>query len=158
MTHEIFQKEIIYRTQMADVREAVLRFIHPKGWETQNRGRRAHVSVFGPVSGMQGVIDIMMEETDWNTMPESLQPNTAFSLWCSAHLDRDGIRHFADTEIYWRAPFESLTQTVGKFLVPAWEMLSALNDSNLLLEWPGPSTNPDRPPSFGPARRRGTER
>ena len=41
MFDPIFKKGIIYRAQMADIREAVLRFIHPKGSETQNRGRRA---------------------------------------------------------------------------------------------------------------------
>jgi hypothetical protein len=154
----ILQKEIVYRAQMADVRETVLRFIEPKGWATQSRGRRAHVSVYGPVSGLDGVIDIEMEETDWDKMPESLQPNTPFWLWCSASLDRDGLRLSCDTELFWRAPFVSLVETVDEFLPRAWDMLTNLNQANLLREWPGSAKNPDGPPDFGPPRRRRTPR
>lgn len=155
MNH-ILQKEAAYRAQMADVCRAVLHFIEPRGWATQSRGRRAHVSVHGPVGGLDGVIDIEMEETDWDRMPESLRPGTPFLLWSSAHLNRDGVRCFSDTELFWRAPFVSLVATVEMFLPRAWNMLTSLNQDDLLREWPGPSLNPEGPPDFGPPRRRGT--
>ena len=106
---------------------------------------------------MHGVIDIVMTEDDWDVMPKSLQPDTHFVLWCSASLNRDGIRLGADTELFWTVPFSSLPETVERFIVDAWEMLIGLNDSNLLTELPGRSENPDGPPDFGPPRKRGRQ-
>lgn len=156
----ILQKEIVYRAQMGDIREAVLRFMEPRGWCLMSRGRRAHVSVYGPVGALalDGVIDIMMEEVDWDKMPEALQEDTSFYLWCSAGLDRDGLRLSADTELFWRAPFALLARTVDMFLPRAWEMLTGLTEANLLQVWPGPSGDPDGPLSFGPPRRRGVRK
>src|SRR4051812_18351380 len=97
----ILQKEVVYATQMVDVRDAVLRFVEAKGWATQSRGRRVHVSVYGPIKGLDGVIDIETEETNWDRMPERLQSGTPFWLWCSASEHRDGSRLSSDTELFW---------------------------------------------------------
>ena len=154
---EIVEKEQAYKKQMLAIRDTVLRFAKSKGWSPQSRGRRAHVSIYGPVNGLKGVMDIVMTEDNWDVMPKSLQPDTPFVLWCSASLNRDGIRLGADTELFWTVPFSSLTETVERFTVDAWEMLIGLNDSNLLKEFPGRSENPDCPPEFGPPRKRGKQ-
>jgi hypothetical protein len=153
----IFEKEETYKRQMLAVREAVLCFAESKGWSPQSRGRRAHVSIYGSVNGLSGVMDIEMTEVDWNRMPTSLQPDTLFTLWSSAFLDRHGTRYVADTELFWTVPFASLPATVSRFMAEAWEMLTGLNESNLIGEFPGPSQNPDGPPDFGPPRRRGNQ-
>ena len=152
----ILQKEGVYKAQLSGVRDAVLRFVEPMGWRLQSRGRRAHVSVHGPVRGLNGVMDIEMEETDWEEMPDSIQPATTFLLWCSGSLDRDDHRYSADTELFWRSTFEMLSEAVDRFLPMAWEMLTGLTESNLLRDWPGPAQDPYEPPEFGPPRRRGT--
>jgi hypothetical protein len=154
---EIAEKEQAYKMQMLAIRDTVFRFAKSKGWTPQSRGRRAHVSIYGPVNGLKGVMDIVMTEDDWAVMPKSLQPDTPFVLWCSASLNRDGIRLGADTELFWTVPFSSLPETVERFTVDAWEMLIGLNDSNLLKELPGRSENPDGPPDFGPPRKRGKQ-
>ena len=154
---EIAEKEQAYQKQMLAIRDTVLRFAESKGWSPQSRGRRAHVSIYGPVNGLKGVMDIVMTEDNWDVMPKSLQPDTPFVLWCSASLNRDGIRLGADTELFWTVPFSSLPETVERFIVDAWEMLIGLNDSNLLTEFPGRSENPDSPPDFGPPRKRGKQ-
>ena len=153
----IVEKEQAYKKQMLAIRDMVLRFAKAKGWTPQSRGRRAHVSIYGPVNGLKGVMDIVMTEDDWDVMPKSLQPDTPFVLWCSASLTRDGIRLGADTELFWTVPFSSLPETVERFTVDAWEMLIGLNDSNLLKELPRRSENPDSPPNFGPPRKRGKQ-
>jgi hypothetical protein len=155
---EIAEKEQAYKMQMLAIRDTVLRFAESKGWSPQSRGRRAHVSIYGPVNGLKGVMDIVMAENNWAVMPKSLQPDTPFVLWCSASLNRDGIRLGADTELFWTVPFSSLPETVERFTADAWEMLIGLNDSNLLKKFPGRSVNPDRPPDFGPPRKRGKQR
>jgi hypothetical protein len=155
---EIAEKEQAYKMQMLAIRDTVLRFAESKGWSPQSRGRRAHVSIYGPVNGLKGVMDIVMRENDWAVMPKSLQPDTPFVLWCSASLNRDGIRLGADTELFWTVPFSSLPETVERFTADAWEMLIGLNDSNLLKKFPGRSVNPDSPPDFGPPRKRGKQR
>ena len=154
---EIVEKEQTYKNQIIAIRETVLRFAKTKGWSPQSRGRRAHISIYRPVNGLKGVMDIVMTEDNWDEMPKSLQPDTHFVLWCSASLNRDGNRLAADTELFWTVPFSSLPATVERFTADAWEMLSGLNDSNLLKEVPGRSVNPDLPPDFGPPRKRGTE-
>ena len=154
---EIVEKERTYKKQIVAIRDTVLSFAKAKGWSPQKRGRRPHVSIYGPVNGLKGVIDIAMAEDDWDEMPESLQPDTDFVLWCSASLNRDGIRLGADTELFWTVPFSSLHETVERFIADAWEMLSALNDSNLITEFPRRSENPDSPPDFGPPRKRGEQ-
>ena len=154
---KIVEKEQAYKKQMLPVRDTVLRFAKSKGWSPQSRGRRAHVSIYGPVNGLKGVMDIAMTEDDWDVMPKRLRPDTPFVLWCSASLNRDGIRLGADTELFWTVPFSSLPETVERFTVEAWEMLDGLNDSNLLEEFPGRSVDPDSPPDFGPPRKRGTQ-
>ena len=154
---EIVEKEQTYKNQIVAIRDTVLRFAKSKGWSPQSRGRRAHVSIYGPVNGLKGVMDIVMTEDDWDKMPKSLQPDTHFVLWCSASLNREGARLAADTELFWTVPFSSLPETVERFIADAWEMLTGLNDSNLLTEFPGRSANPDSPPDFGPPRRRGSQ-
>ena len=153
----IVEKEKAYKKQMLAIRDTVHRFAKSKGWSPQSRGRRAHVSIYGPVNGLKGVIDIVMTENDWDVMPKSLQPDTPFVLWCSASLKRDDIRQGADTELFWTVPFASLPETVERFTADAWEMLIGLNDSNLLKEFSGRSENPDTPPDFGPPRKRGKQ-
>jgi len=155
--HEhIFAKEATYRTQMADARAALLSFLEPKGWEPLHRGRRAHVSACGPIGAYNGIVDVEMVETDWNRMPAVLEPSTQFTLWCSADHTRGGMRLFADTEVYWQSPFSSLLDAIHRFLPVAWHTLERLGDSNFAADWPGPSTLPDLPPSFGPSRPRRT--
>ncbi len=152
---KIVEKERTYKKQISAVRDTVLSFAESKGWSPQSRGRRAHVSIYGPVNGLKGVMDIVMKEDDWAVMPESLQPDTDFVLWCSASVNRDGVRLAADTELFWTVPFSALPETVERFIADAWEMLNGLNDSHLLTEFPGRSENPDSPPDFGPPRKRG---
>jgi len=154
---EIIEKEQTYKKQMLAVHEAVLSFAESKHWFPQSRGRKAHVSIYGPVNELKGVINIVMTEDNWDEMPESLQSDTPFVLWCSASLNSDGIRLGADTELFWTAPFSSLLETVERFTTEAWKMLSGLNDSNLLTEVPGRSENPDVAPDFGPPRKRGKQ-
>ncbi len=155
---EIIEKEQIYKEQIASIRDTVLSFAETKGWSSQKRGRKAHISIYGPVNGLKGVIDIVMTEGNWDLMPESLQPDTPFVLWSSASLNSDGIRLGADTELFWTVPFSSLPETVERFIVDAWKMLTGLNDSNLIADLPRRSENPDSPPDFGsPRKRRGQE-
>ena len=151
---KILEKEQTYNKQILAIRETVLRFATSKGWSPQSRGRKAHISIYGPVNGLKGVMNIVMTEDNWNVMPESLQPDTNFVLWCSASLNRDGTRLVADTELFWTVPFSSLPETVERFIVDAWKMLISLNDSNLLTKTPGRSENPDTPPNFGQPRKR----
>jgi len=153
-SNHIFEKEQTYKKQMLAIRETVLCFAESKRWSPQSRGRRAHVSIYGPVNDLNGVMDVVMSEVDWDAMPASLQPDTPFILWCSASQDRDGTRFGADTELFWMAPFASLPSTVDRFMAEAWEMLTGLTESNLIEKFPGPSKNPDGPPDFGPPRRR----
>ena len=150
--NNILDKEEVYVGQIADVRRVVQCFFEPKGWQTLHRGRRAHASSFGPMHAFVGVVDVEMLETDWNKMPSALQPETSFTLWCSASLMRGKVRLFSDTELCWQAPFSDLIVVVERFLPEAWKMLSTLTDANLLDRWPGPSASPDRPPNFGPPR------
>ena len=155
---DIIARQNTYREQMRSVRETVLRFAEARGWSPMSRGRKAHVSICGPVNGLSGVVDIEMECEGWAEMPAQLQPDTPFTLWCSASLDRGGIRFFADTELYWRATFAALPETVERFLPQAWGMLTQLGAGNLRKEWPGPSMHPDGAPDFGPPRRSGSEK
>lgn len=151
---EIIEKEQTYKKQIASIRDTVFSFAESKDWSPQSRGRKAHISIYGPVNGLKGVIDIVMTEKDWDIMPKSLQPDTSFVLWCSASLNRDGIRFGADTELFWTVPFASLPETVERFIVDAWKMLTSLKDSNLIADLPRRSENPDSPPDFGPPRKR----
>ncbi len=151
---DIVRKEMTYKRQMADIRQVVLSFMEPKGWSPMSRGRRAHVSLFGVTNGLHGVIDIETVLLDWDRAPDSLQRESPFTLWCSASLDREGVRLHADTELYWTAPFGDLLGTVVRFLPRAWEMLTGLSEANLVDRWPGPSVDPDPPPDFGPPRSR----
>jgi hypothetical protein len=152
---QIVEKEQTYKEQMLPIREVVLRFAESKGWSLMSRGRRAHVSIYGPVNGLNGVIDIIMVGDDWDKMPSSLQPDTAFTLWAAASLDRDGVRLCADTVLFWTAPFAILPETTEVFLPQAWVMLAQLSHSNLVKEWPGPFEHPDGPPHFGPPQKTG---
>jgi hypothetical protein len=154
---DIVRMEERYRDQMSSVRDSVLRFVEPKGWHLFSRGRTAHVSVCGEVNHLDGVIDIQMEEDDWDKKPASLQLDTSFSLSAHASLDRDGKRRFSDTILHWRVPFSILPDTVDRFLPRAWDMLKGLTEANLLDEWPGPSEDPAGPPDFGPPQRRVTQ-
>ena len=154
---DIVEKEQTYKKQMLPIREVVLRFAESKGWSPMSRGRRAHVSIYGAVNGLNGVMDIIMVEDDWDKMPSSLQPDTPFTLWCSASLDRDGVRLCADTVLFWTAPFAILHETTELFLPRAWAMLAQLGHNNLVEKWPGPYEHPDGPPDFGPPQRKGKE-
>jgi hypothetical protein len=151
---EIVEMEQTYKNQIVAIRDTVLRYAKEKGWSPQSRGRRPHVSIYGPVNGLKGVMDIAMTENNWEKMPKSLQPDTEFVLWCSASVTRDGRRLAADTELFWTVPFSALPETVERFIAEAWEMLSGLNDGNLLKEFSGRSVDPDGPPEFGPPRKR----
>ena len=146
--NDILEKERVYLGQIAAVRRVVHCFFEPKGWQTLHRGRRAHASACGPVHAFAGVVDVEMLETDWKKMPSALQPDTSFTLWCSASQIRGGARFFSDTELFWQAPFSDLIAVVERFLPEAWKMLGTLTDANLLDGWPGPSTSPDRPSKF----------
>jgi len=148
----IFEKEQEYLRQLAPVRAMVLRFAEQMGWGPQNRGRKAHVSIFGPVNGLIGLIDIEIARLDWDDMPETLTPNYPFTLWCSAAQTRDGVRLFCKRELYWQVRFAELPKYVIGFLQCAWQMLLELNEHDLSPDSPGPSTNPDFPPNFGPPR------
>ena len=149
---DIVEREVTYGGQLTPVREKVLAFFQPKGWEQQSRGRRAHVSVYGKVNFLSAVLDVEMEETDWDKTPRKLTGETPFILWSSAFLDRDGRRLSGDSELFWRTTFEGLVYAVDLFLPKAWEMLSALSPASLVEEWPGPAQGPDGPPDFGPPR------
>ncbi len=153
-SNDIFVKEEAYRTQMAGIRETVLRFAESKCWRPMSRGRRAHVSIYGQVNNLDGHVDIIMQEDDWTKMPKLLQSDTPFDLYCSAGINVGGApRQYADTELFWRCPFTLLAETVDRFLPIAWDMLSKLTATNLIHNWPGPPENPDFPPCFGPPRK-----
>lgn len=149
----IFQKEEVYRTQMAEIRAIVLDFAQSKGWHPFSRGRRAHVSIFGKINNLDGVLDVIMEEDNWNTMPAALLPETQFLLLCSGNRNvQEPLRRYGDTQLFWRAPFSILPETVNRFLPVAWGMLSGMNESNLRKD-SFPFVNPDLPPDFGPPRK-----
>lgn len=152
MSH-IFLKEDVYRAQMTEIRAAVLRFAESKGWQPMSRGRRTHVSIFGKINMLDGTIDIIMEEDDWNTMPEMLQPETSFILYCSGVNIQGELRRYGDTVLIWRAPFSILAETVDRFLPVAWGMLSEMTEANFLKEKPVTHHVPDLPPDFGPPRK-----
>lgn len=147
----ILDRSIVYSAQMVNVRKVALRFAEPKGWAPFSRGRRAHVSVSGPVNELVGVIDIEMEETNWDLMPDYIQPSTAFTLWSSGFVDRDGVRFSCDTYLYWRAPFATLVDAAGRFLPRAWDMLTSMTETNLIRR-SDPAKDPDDSPDFGPPR------
>jgi hypothetical protein len=150
----ILEKEQTYKRQMTPIREIVLKFAEQKNWSPMSRGRKAHVSIHGPVNGLNGVIDIEIERLDWDDMPNSLTPDYPFTLWCSASKDLDGVRFCAETELYWQVSFIDLPTYIPRFLDSAWAMLSDIKENELVPKWPGPSANPDLPPDFGPPRRR----
>ena len=139
---------------MADIRARVLRFAESKGWKPMSRGRRAHVSIYGKINDLDVAVDVIMEESDWNLMPEKLQPETLFTLFCSGNINESGSsRRYGDTVLFWQAPFSILTETVDRYLPLAWEMVSGMTHANLLKDWPGPYGTPDGPPDFGPPRK-----
>lgn len=152
-TDDILTKQGTYRDQMAPVRELVLGFAERRDWSPMSRGRRAHVSVFGPVEGRTGAIDIEVEPRAWDELPNPLTAETLFTLWCSASVPRDGVCLHADMELFWVVGFEDLLPTVPRFLERAWEMLKSLEDGNFG-PWHGPSRQPCVAPGFGPPRRR----
>ncbi len=151
---DILTKQETYWDQMAPVREVVMGFADPRAWSGMSRGRRAHVSISGPVAGKTGAIDIEAEPRAWDAMPNMLTDGTLFTLWCSASVLRDGVCLHADTELFWVVDFEGLLPTVPRFLERGWGMLNGLDDSNFG-PWPGPSRDPCIAPGFGPPRRRG---
>ncbi len=123
---------------MALVRDIVSRFAESRGWSSQHRGFKAHASIYGPVRGVTGVIDIEMERRAWDAMPNALMPETPMTLWCSASADRGGVRLHADTELFWEVGFGGLLQRVPAFLEQAWAMLESFEEGNFGA-WPGPS-------------------
>jgi hypothetical protein len=149
----IFEKGETYALQMQGVRAIVCRFAGEVGWSSQSRGRRAHASIYGSINGLNGVIDVEMDETDWNKMPDALPLAFPFLLWSSASLDVGSKRMFADQEICWGSPFGDLEKHVPLFLASAWGMLNTLSTFNLR-EIRGPMLKPDWPPLFGPPRMR----
>ena len=148
----IVEKEQEYFRQLAPIREIVLKFAEQKDWNTHRRGRKAHVSILGPVNRLTGLIDIEIERLDWDDMPDTLTPDYPFTLWCSAGATRNGIRLHSKRRLYWQAKFVELPLYVERFLQTAWEMLTELKETDLTPDWPGASTDPDIPPNFGPPR------
>lgn len=150
----ILEKSENYKRQMAPILAIVLPFAKARNWDPLWRGRKAHASIYGPVSGMSGVIDIEVGIDKWEDMPNYLEPDTPFTLWSSATKDCNGIRLFADTELYWKTPFSELEIHVPLFLFQAWTMLLELKEHGFVKIWNGPSMDPDLPPDFGPPRKR----
>jgi hypothetical protein len=146
----ILEKEQEYLRQLAPIRAIVLRFGNQKGWHSQRRGRKAHVSITGPANSLTGIIDIQIERLDWHDMPDSLTPEYPFTLWCSAEQTIEGVRFFSRRQLYWQAQFDELPLYVERFLKTAWKMLMELTAADLLPDWPGPAANADFPPNFGP--------
>jgi hypothetical protein len=104
------------------------------------------------VNSLTGIIDIEIERLDWDDMPDTLTPDYPFTLWCTGGQTLDGVRRFSRRQLYWQAQFVELPLYVERFLQSAWQMLIELKDSDLTPVWPGPTTNPDFPPNFGPPR------
>ncbi len=152
--NSILEKEVIYRQQMAPILEIVMRFAEPRGWVKTHRGRKANASVSGPVHDFNGVMDIIMEEYDWDKMPDALTAETPFCLGCCAWQDRESGRYLADLELYWQVPFGELPRYLDRYLAAAWEMLQSLKASDCSTQRIGPAINPWLPPDFGPPRMR----
>lgn len=152
-TDDILTKQATYRDQMAPARELVMGFAERRAWSPTSRGRRAHVSVFGPVGGRTGIIDLEVEPRAWDEMPNTLTAKTLFTLWCSASVPRDGVCLYADIELFWVVGFEDLLVTVPRFLERAWEMLKSFEDVNFGPSH-GHSCEPCVAPGFGPPQRR----
>lgn len=152
--NSILEKEVIYRQQMAPILETVMRFADPRGWTKTHRGRKANASIHGPVHDFNGAMDIIMEDYDWDKMPEALTAETPFCLFCGAWRDRESGRYSADLELYWQVPFGELPRYINRYLAAAWEMLQGLTAEDCVVQEKGRALNPWMPPDFGPPRKR----
>ncbi len=142
---------------MSVVSALVYKYADSIGWEKISRGRKAHASIAGEAGILHGVIDIEINSNDWGLMPNKLQADTEFTLWCSGDIDKGGEKLHFDKELFWAATFINLEHVINLFLPKAYEMLKSATENDFLETWPGPSTQKDIGPSYGGPQPRATK-
>jgi len=150
----IFEKSEVYRTQMAPVEKLLLDFALRIGWKTQSRGRKANASIYGKIGKYNGVLDILIEEDDWDKLPDKLSNESIFTIWCGAYFEENEKKSVVNRELYWRTTYGELQEVVPKFISYAETMFESIKEDSELISWSGASINPDIGPNYGPPRNR----
>ena len=108
-----------YKTQLSSVQARLSEFGNILGWEILNRGRKPNSGIAGMVGCYNSSIQVTALEEEWSLLPEKIEPNTEFSLWCGV-FDESKIKQ---EEICKQSSFEDLPEELECFLEEAAKLL-----------------------------------
>jgi len=117
----ILERGTVYKEQLTGVQSRLNLFAELFGLKKLDRGRRPNAGIYGVVGEYDCSIQVTALETDWEVLPDKINPEMTFTIWCGVY--RKAQPTVRKSEILRHTKFSELENSLELFLVEAEKLL-----------------------------------